>query len=189
MTEGEPTRLVAVFASTNGEFTVRATTTDIAPYAFVGSGVTSVDMSASAVDTIWHGAFENVTSLTSVKFSTTLTTIYFNAFSGCTGLTKLELPANLTTVWNYAFANCTGLTEVTIPAKLTMIYNYAFANCTGITELTIPQTVTTIYENAFAGWTSEQTIKAYYTATGAISSYHYGLKDNYGEATIVWMER
>lgn len=165
LTDGKPTMLIAVFASAGSEITVRNTVTDIAPYAFVGSSVTSVDMSGSAVVTIWHGAFEGVTTLTTVTFSDTLTTIYSNAFSGCTGLTTLDLPASLTAIWDYAFSGCTGITELTIPA-----------------------TVQYVYAGAFAGWTSAQTINVYYNANGAVSSYYYEFM-YYNGATVVWSER
>ena len=138
-------------------------------YVFVGSGLTSVELS-EGLTAIGSHAFENCANLKEIKIPASVANWGCDAFNG-SGLTKVELPEGLTTIGRSAFENCknlknailpatvktiednafknSGLTKVELPEGLTTIGSYAFENCAGLKEITIPASLKTWGENAF----------------------------------------
>ncbi len=102
-------------------------------YAFVGSGVTSVNL----------GGAVNLGD---------------GMFAGCTQLNTVTVPEGTTFIDTYFFAFCTALTNVTLPESITSIGANAFDGCTGIRELLIPSVNTKLGNYAFNGWTAEQKV-------------------------------
>lgn len=87
--------------------------------------LTSVDMSASQVETIKTGAFifdkgGIPRPLTSVVLSPTLKTLEYAAFKKNSNLKSIELPEGLTTIGNQALG-WTGIKELVIPTTVTSI--------------------------------------------------------------------
>ena len=102
-------------------------------YAFVGSGVTSVNL----------GGAVNLGD---------------GMFAGCTQLNTVTVPEGTTFIDTYFFAFCSALTNVTLPESITSIGANAFDGCTGIRELLIPSVNTKLGNYAFNGWTAEQKV-------------------------------
>ena len=66
--------------------------------------------------------------------------IYHFAFSDCTSLTSVTIGSGVTYIGDEAFRYCTGLTSITIPDSVTYIGFYAFRDCTGLTSVTFKNT-------------------------------------------------
>ena len=96
-------------------------------------------------------AFENKTSLTSIKLPSSITVIGWGAFKGCSELScNLTIPNSVTEIQYEAFSGCSKLSgSLVIPNSVTSIYQRAFQNCSGFTgTLTLPNSITFI-----DGWT------------------------------------
>ena len=91
-------------------------------------------------------------SLTTVKI--TGTRVPDNAFSELTNLTSIEISDSVTSIGSYAFEYCSSLTSVSIGDDVASIGDYAFASCSGLTEIVIPNSVTYIGTSAFWGCSS-----------------------------------
>ena len=143
--------------------------------AFSGSGLTTIDLSATKVTVIRGGTFENAASLTDVKLPTRITSIGIRAFFN-SGITSLDLSTTaLTTIGNGAFANTTSLTSLMVPNSLTTINSdnattgdnitATFTN-SGLTTLDLSQTkITTINNSTFNGAAKLETVKLPSTVT------------------------
>ncbi len=112
-----------------------------------------------SVTYIGNYAFNNCTSLTSVKIPNSVTSIGNGAFNNCTSLTSVKIPNSVTSIGNDAFSGCTSLTSIKIPNSVTWITGSAFYNCTSLTSITIPDSVTEIDDGAFQGCTSLTSVK------------------------------
>ncbi|MDE7227952.1 MAG: leucine-rich repeat domain-containing protein [Treponemataceae bacterium] len=85
------------------------------------------------VTNIGQGAFEDCTSLESVKIPNGVTEIGRGAFSGCKSLTSVNIPDGVTSIGDVAFYGCTSLTSVNIPDSVKSIGAYAFCYCYALT--------------------------------------------------------
>ena len=102
---------------------------DIAWGAFKGcSGLENLDLSTSNIENIQSYAFSECTSLSSVKFPSSLRQIYGNAFSQNSALQAVTFNDGLDGIGGSAFSN-TGLTTVTLPNSLTYLGSSAFSSC------------------------------------------------------------
>ena len=117
------------------------------------TSLTTVTISNS-VTSIGQSAFRNCSGLESVIIGNSVTEIGLSAFSGCSGLTSVTIPNSVTTIGSGAFRNCSGMTSVIIGSSVTEIGWFAFEYCTGLTSVTIPNSVTWIGDQAFEGCTS-----------------------------------
>ena len=142
--------------------------TSISPYAFYGSGLTSIYVPAS-VATIGTKAFGNCTHLTGISVDggnsayKSESGVLFNKTgselicypAGKTG-TDYTIPAGVTTIAEEAFAYNTHLT--TIPtSSVTTVGNNAFKGCTHLSSVALTG-VATIGETVFSGCTSLATL-------------------------------
>lgn len=99
--------------------------------------------------TIWKGAFEYCTGLTSITIPGSVTTIGRAAFEGCTGLKSVNI-ANSVEILDYAcFFGCTELTEVTLPRSLKVLSDRLFCSCKKLKSIQLPPTLEKIEELAF----------------------------------------
>ena len=106
------------------------------------------------VTSIERYAFEDCTSLTSIRIPDTITSIGSYAFSYCSSLTSVAIGSGITSINYGTFYYCTSLISVTIPDSVTSIGGYAFYNCRSLTSITIPDSVTSIARYAFYYCTS-----------------------------------
>ena len=150
----------------SGELTVPDGVTEIAPYAFYGSGITGLAL-PDTLTGIGESAFAGCAALTSVTVPDTVGTMGFAAFSGCTNLVSLTLPfvGMRDDAWgsgwfgqifgaetyedNAAFVP-DGLKSVTLTGGAIIGAN-AFSGCAGLTAVSLPGTLTEIKDNAFSG--------------------------------------
>lgn len=115
----------------------------VGDYAFFGFKGTSVDLTATSVETIGGYAFQQsaITSFTAPK---TLKEIGSYAFSSCGALTNADFSAtSIKTVPSYLFSNLSALASVKLPDSVERIEGCAFNNA-GITEFVAPKSLSYI---------------------------------------------
>ena len=124
---------------------------EIATYAFYGSGIKTINWPQAGLTKIGNYAFA-ASALESITLGTSVTTLGNYVFGDCLSLTKVVLGNSVTTIGTYLFDGCTALTDVTLPSNSTYktLSSYMFNGCTALAGLTIPSTVTTIGAYAFA---------------------------------------
>ena len=124
---------------------------DIAWGAFKGcSALENLDLSTSNIENIQSYAFSECTSLSSVKFPSSLRQIYGNAFSQNSALQAVTFNDGLDGIGGSAFSN-TGLTTVTLPNSLTYLGSSAFSSCKDLASISIGTGITEIPYNCFSG--------------------------------------
>ena len=106
------TKLVSVYSSFVGKYTIPSSVTEIG-----------------------KAAFDHCTSLTSVEIPSSVTEIGWGAFDGCASLASVEIPSSVAEIGEMVFCDCTNLTSVEIPDSVTEIGRGAFDYCTSLTEL------------------------------------------------------
>ena len=85
----------------------------------------------------YSGAFQNVSTVTSVVIPDSVTTIGDRAFSGCSGLSDVTMSESVTSIGSGAFSNCGGLISVNIPAGVASIGSGAFSYCSGLMRIEV----------------------------------------------------
>ena len=131
--------------------------------AFKGcSSLKKIDIS-NGVKTISFGAFEDCTSLTSIKMPDSAGDDFFNSisskqFKNCRALTSITIPKGVKFIPLTAFEDCTSLTEVEIPEGVTKINRGAFRGCTSLTSIKLPDTLVEIGGGAFVNCKSLSSI-------------------------------
>ena len=144
---------------------------------------------------IADGAFDGLTSMTSVSIPNSVTRIGCSAFSDCTSLTDVTIPDSVTSIGMWAFGGCTGLTDVTIPGSVTSIVYGMFRDCTSLTDITIPSGITNFGDSAFSDCTSLTTVimpnsvtsigdATFYNCRNLIDVYYNGNKSQWDEIEI-----
>ena len=86
---------------------------------------------------IGDNAFQGLTGLQTIKFSSNLKTIGAYAFSGNTKLEELRLPASVETIGASAFQGCSSLKKIWFRANLDSIGKQAFDGCSKLTHVSI----------------------------------------------------
>ncbi len=140
---------------TDASYTIPTGTTEISPFAFMGSKVSTVTFPTS-LRTIGAEAFSG-SSITSLTLNSGLTNVGQGAFSDCDTLTQVSIPSSVRSLGNYVFAGCTALETVGWAAATSgnnSIGAYTFSGCTSLSSMEIPQRTTTIGMHAFEGCTS-----------------------------------
>lgn len=124
---------------------------EIAYGAFKGcSALENLDLSTSNIENIKSYAFSDCTSLTSVKFPSSLRQIYGNAFSKTPALQAVTFNDGLDGIGSSAFSD-SGLKTVTLPNSLTYLGDYAFSNCKDLASISIGTGITEIPYKCFTG--------------------------------------
>lgn len=127
----------------------------IGKQAFSGcTGLTSVDLSASAVSSIGISAFMNCSGITAFSYSTSLRYIGDNAFCGCKKLTEAKVPEKCAFLGSAVFRDCEQLQTVSLPDSITAIQPLTFWGCKKLVQMVIPDGITEIGQGAFNGCSS-----------------------------------
>ena len=121
---------------------------------------TNVGYSISGYNKIGFAAFKDVSSITEISISNTITNIGSYAFSNATNLKTVTFVTDsygiypqLTGIQEYAFQGASNLTTINIPSSVISIGQYAFQNASKLAFIIFPQNseLTTIEDYAFQG--------------------------------------
>ena len=123
---------------------------DVILEAIVGDGITGIG----------NYAFAELTEVTKITLSDTITKIGFRAFFNDTQLQQINIPLGWTSVGSDSstidattsgkiFEECQSLNEVTVPEGVTAIPSYGFDGCNYLTKINLPKTLTAINNHAF----------------------------------------
>lgn len=135
-------------------FKVPATVESISYYAFEGTKLKSLDLSACKIAAI-DGLCANMKSLTEIVLPEDLTEIGESAFLGCESLSVIDL-TGIERIGKSAFEN-TGFVSITIPDSVTDMGAYIFKDCAKLTSVRLPSGITTIPESIFQNCTALET--------------------------------
>ena len=121
---------------------------------------TNLGYSISGYNKIGFAAFKDVSSITEISISNTITNIGSYAFSNATNLKTVTFATasngiypQLTGIQEYAFQGASNLTTIYIPSSVISIGQYAFQNASKLAFIFFPQNseLTTIEDYAFQG--------------------------------------
>lgn len=127
----------------------------IGPFAFDGSGLTTLDLADTEVLEYGDDAFARCTALTSVTLSDTRPLeLGANLFRDCTRLPQFTLPQAWTATAASMFAGCTSLAEVTLEGDLRTVADSAFTGCSALRALDFGERLEAIGADAFEGCSS-----------------------------------
>lgn len=110
----------------------------------------SVSSAGDGIETLYNGAFQGCSSLTSVTLPSTVKDIGKSAFQGCSSLTTLTWPINLVSLGDSAFKDCSNLKSADL-TSISEINKYAFYGCTSLSDIKLPKQIDYIGEYAFYG--------------------------------------
>ena len=165
------TTLILAPANVPANFTIRANTTEIAPYAFAGSNFANGTITIpGTVETIGEGAFSG-SNLTSIDLPESITVIPAYAFAN-TSLTGITIKSTVTSMEESAFNGCSDLNQITFASTSTLNYigDKAFSG-TAITSVTLPESVKTMGNRVFEN--CRQLITATLTALTELGDYTF----------------
>ena len=99
----------------------------------------------AGVETIEREAFAGCSALKSVTFlygeGKGLTRIGYAAFKRCTSLTSVKFPTSLKVIDSNAFESCGSLSEIVLNEGLCEIEQYAFQYCSALKTLVLPESI------------------------------------------------
>lgn len=116
------------------------------------SSLERIDLSNAEITEIPVRAFENCTSLKSIKLPSTVTKIADNAFAGCSNLEEIEglEQCKISELSATAFDSCVRLKDINLSnATIAAIPDQIFSGMRGLISATVPRTVTSIGTEAF----------------------------------------
>lgn len=143
-------------------FTIKAGTTEIAPYAFSSSkldtGVTTITI-PSTVTKIGEGAFAHL-GITSITLPSSLKEIadylFYNTDGDVRLLKAVTIPASVEKIGKAAFYGCDKLETLTFAngSALKFIGDGAFSNCQSLVNVTLPDGCAEMGDEVFYGCTA-----------------------------------
>ncbi len=132
--------------------------TIIGQYAFAGSGLTAVTISAS-VTNIYAGAFTDCLSLKDVTFAEGTGTVTLAAGTstkpgvfGGSAVENVTFSGRLTNLNTSTFMNCPSLQKIVLPETITSLGGYQFSGCTALQSVDLSAlTIKAFPSNLFDG--------------------------------------
>lgn len=107
----------------------------IAPFAFTGCRITSLELPSSVVS-ILSSAFSNCGFITSITFPDALMIIAEAAFFNCVSLAKVTFGNGLKEIGRYAFNYCP-LQTISVPSSVVSIDSNAFNSCDQLSSIEV----------------------------------------------------
>lgn len=103
--------------SGSGNVAFNATGSNVSNKLFASANKPSLtSITLENTETVGDGAFDGISTVTTLSLPSTLTTIGSRAFAGMNGISVLTVPENVTTIGNEAFYGWDGLTELNFNA-------------------------------------------------------------------------
>ena len=144
---------VLVYPSTKDDtdtFTVPTTVTTVAPYAFGNCYALRSVILSENTKKIGDNAFENASSLESIKIPSSVTELGESAFLNCSCLTSVDISAKIKTIPNSTFSGCGELKSVYTGDNITNIGKLAFLECYSLADFQIAPSIKSVSATAFA---------------------------------------
>ena len=132
--------------------------TTIDPTAFVGCGLTSINLddshpiydSRESCDAIIETNTDKlILGCASTVIPEGVEVIAYGAFQHCKGLETIDFPQSVKSIETAAFS-CTGLKHITLPDSITTIESATFEGCEQLESVTLPKNLKAIRMMAFA---------------------------------------
>lgn len=117
-------------------------------------------------------AFDDASSLTSVRFPASLETIGSYAFRDCYNLTEVSLPAAVTSIGDYAFYSCDAISSVSFGNCSPTVGRYAFSYCTDLTSISFGRGNVVLGELSFSDCEALTTVDVPATVTLGKSTFY-----------------
>lgn len=121
------------------------------------NGYGRIEFSSDVIE-IGAMAFDNKTSLISIKIPDSTTVIKNDAFGWCENLENCNIGSGVTTIERGAFFKCSKISGITLPNSVTIIEDNVFRDCVSLNNFNIPSGVTIINEGVFRGCSSLSSI-------------------------------
>lgn len=129
--------------------------------AFYGTGLESLNLGGTSVETIGNWAFADCGRLSVVEFGSLVKNIGKGAFYNDGVLSFASLPEKLSKVSDFALRGTSAASGAIMEnARIDSIGAYALANWKGIQTFTLPATLEYIGEGAMANWSDLRSISA-----------------------------
>lgn len=135
----------------NTEYSVPNGIQIIGEYAFENNSTLKSIRLPGSVIMLSEYAFTGCKSLADISIPDTVASIGNSVFRYCEGLKEISLPESITSIGSCAFIGCSGLEKIILPKKVVSIGNFAFWDCTGIKEITLPESITSVGFCPFRG--------------------------------------
>ena len=111
-----------------------------------------VDFYCNLSGTVTSSSFDNLDTITEIRFGSPVTVIGNNAFRGCSSLQSVELNDGIKSIRSNAFRE-SGLSSINLPEGLTSIGGHAFWS-SKLTSVETPGSVLSVGETAL-GWNGD----------------------------------
>ncbi len=105
----------------------------------------------SSVKSIGYKAFANQKNLVSVNMKSGVSSIGAAAFYSCQSLRTVICGIELREILSDAFGKCANLSDVDLGAEVRIIGSSIFADCTSLESLTIPSSIQELGSDPFSG--------------------------------------
>lgn len=95
--------------------------------------------------------FKDCTNLKEITIPDKVTFLDYSAFENCTSLETVKLAANLKAISKQTFKGCTSLKSIELPEKVVSVDSEAFCNCTNLETVFFPKGIKDIEPDILKG--------------------------------------
>ncbi len=117
----------------------------------------TLEIQGNGLKTIGNQAFDQCSSLQSVKLPGTVQSMGEYAFAGCQAMTSINIPVDLVSVGLSPFSGCSNLQYVTIDEGATILPSFAYRS--SLKAIVLPLSITTIEESQFSGCSGLESVE------------------------------
>ena len=117
----------------------------------------TLEIQGNGLKTIGNQAFDQYSSLQSVKLPGTVQSMGEYAFAGCQTMTSINIPVDLVSVGLSPFSGCSNLQYVTIDEGATILPSFAYRS--SLKAIVLPLSITTIEESQFSGCSGLESVE------------------------------
>jgi hypothetical protein len=122
--------------------------------------LTSVDLSATQVQSLGRAVFRGCESLSQLALPDGMKSIGEDTFKECEELLPFNFGSALESIGSSAFSSCVKLTQISFPSTLSILSEYAFSDCSDLaTVIFLGSKSQGLSLNAFHGCTLLNTIQ------------------------------